>query len=132
MKRVIVIVLAGLSSALIFPQAIYASEADLIVPDFSPRQHYLLSIGIAVCIAGFIFGLIQYTRIKKIRAHKNMLDVAGTIYETCKTYLLQQGKFLALLFAFIGACIVFYFGVLDKMSVGNVVIILMWAVVGIL
>ncbi|MDR1292814.1 MAG: sodium-translocating pyrophosphatase [Clostridiales Family XIII bacterium] len=128
----IILLLTCISSVLIFPQAIYASEADLIVPDFSPQQHYLLSIGIIVCIAGFIFGLIQYTRIKKIRAHKSMLDVAGTIYETCKTYLLQQGKFLALLLAFIGACIVFYFGVLDKMPAGNVAIILMWAVIGIL
>ncbi|MDR1496049.1 MAG: sodium-translocating pyrophosphatase [Clostridiales Family XIII bacterium] len=129
MKKIVIV---SVFLLFLLPQVAYASEADLIIPNFAPEQHYLLLAGIAVCIAGFIFGLIQYTRIKKIRAHKSMLDVANTIYETCKTYLLQQGKFLGILLAFIGVCIVFYFGVLDKMPVGNVVIILAWAVIGIL
>jgi K(+)-stimulated pyrophosphate-energized sodium pump len=70
--------------------------------------------------------------VKKLRAHKSMLDVAHIIFETCKTYLIQQGKFLIILFAFIAACIAFYFGFLQEMGIGGVLLILSWTVVGIL
>jgi K(+)-stimulated pyrophosphate-energized sodium pump len=79
-----------------------------------------------------LFGLYQFNKVKKLEAHPAMLDVANTIYETCKTYLIQQGKFLAILFAFIGVCIAFYFGFLQQMPVGGVLFILMWTVIGIL
>jgi len=85
-----------------------------------------------VCILGMLFGLYQFNKVKKLEAHPAMLDVANTIYETCKTYLIQQGKFLAILFAFIGVCIAFYFGFLQQMPVGGVLFILMWTVIGIL
>jgi len=114
------------------PMFAFASEADLVLPKFEGTHFTILAIGIGVCICGLIFGLYQYTRIKKIRAHKSMLDVSSTIFETCKTYLIQQGKFLLLLLGFIGICIIFYFGILDRMGVGSVAIILLWTIIGIL
>ncbi len=114
------------------PTYAFASEADLIIPDFSPFQRTLLLVGIAVCVLGFLFGIYQFFKVRKLRAHKSMLDVAATIYETCKTYMIQQGKFLCLLLLFIGICIAFYFGVLDGMGAGRVLMILLWAVLGIL
>jgi K(+)-stimulated pyrophosphate-energized sodium pump len=128
-KRILFV--AGLIWLSIMPGFAFASEADLVLPKFSDLQFRLLLVGIAVCIAGFVFGLLQYRKVKKVRAHQSMLDVAGTIYETCKTYLLQQGKFLGILFVFIGACVVFYFGFLDHLPAGNVVLILAWTVLGI-
>ncbi|HQD91418.1 MAG TPA: sodium-translocating pyrophosphatase [Syntrophomonadaceae bacterium] len=123
-----------LSLPLIFlaPAMAFASEADLVVPALSEAQNNLLTIGIVVCVLGMIFGLFQFLKVKKLPAHQSMLDVAATIYETCKTYLIQQGKFLLILFAFIGICIAFYFGYLDQMPASKVLIILGWTVIGIL
>lgn len=110
----------------------FASEANLKIPELSSNQNSLLSIGILVCLFGLGFGVYQYLRVKKLKAHKSMLDVAQVIFETCKTYLLQQGKFLAILFLFIAVCIAFYFGGLMHNSFGGVVLILCWTVIGIL
>jgi K(+)-stimulated pyrophosphate-energized sodium pump len=81
-----------------------------------------------------MFGLYQFLKVKKIKAHKSMLDVAHVIYETGKTYLIQQGRFLAILFIFIGAAVAFYFGYLSDADFGfkGVAIILGWTVIGIL
>ncbi|MBK6878858.1 MAG: sodium-translocating pyrophosphatase [Ignavibacteria bacterium] len=117
---------------LMAPIAAMASEADLKIPELSAEQNALLTYGIGVCILGLIFGIIQYVNVKKLRAHKSMLDVANVIFETCKTYLLQQGKFLFILFVFIAACISFYFGYLQNQSFGGVLLILSWTVIGIL
>ncbi|MBK6504922.1 MAG: sodium-translocating pyrophosphatase [Ignavibacteria bacterium] len=117
---------------LMAPIAAMASEADLKIPELSADQNALLTYGIGVCILGLIFGIIQYINVKKLRAHKSMLDVANVIFETCKTYLLQQGKFLFILFVFIAACISFYFGYLQNQSFGGVLLILSWTVIGIL
>ncbi|HWP95703.1 MAG TPA: sodium-translocating pyrophosphatase [Syntrophomonadaceae bacterium] len=117
---------------LLSPAMAMASEANLKIPNLSQDQNNLLLLGIGVCILGMLFGLYQFTKVKKIAAHQSMLDVSQTIYETCKTYLIQQGKFLAILFVFIGACIAFYFGYLQKMEIGSVLFILMWTVIGIL
>jgi len=125
-------VLSSLAILLLTPALAMASEADLIIPQLSQSQNNILVAGIVVCILGMFFGFYQFQQVKKIHAHQSMLDVASTIYETCKTYLIQQGKFLAILFVFIGVCIAFYFGVLDKMPIGNVLFILMWTVIGIL
>lgn len=110
----------------------FASEADLKIPELSSNQNTLLMFGILVCVLGLIFGVIQYLKVKRLKAHKSMLDVAAIIFETCKTYLFQQGKFLAVLFIFIAVCIGFYFGFLEHNSFGGVVLILMWTVIGIL
>ncbi len=110
----------------------FASEADLKIPVLSGNQNSILIAGLLVCILGLGFGLYQFFHVKRLPAHKSMLDVAEIIFETCKTYLLQQGKFLAILFLFIAACVAFYFGFLQHNPIGGVLLILMWTVVGIL
>jgi len=114
------------------PSLALASEANLVIPHLEASQESLLIIGIAVCVLGMLFGWYQYKKVEKYQAHKTMLDVANTIYETCKIYLIQQGKFLIALFIIIGLCIAFYFGFLSQMPVGSVLFILMWTVIGIL
>lgn len=109
----------------------FASEADLKIPDLNANQNQLLYIGLLVCVLGLGFGVMQYLKVKKIRAHQSMLDVAAVIYSTCRAYLYQQGKFLVILFVFIGACIAFYYGFLQHAGVGGVALILMWTVIGI-
>ena len=116
----------------LLPLLATASEADLVIPDLTPAQNNLLLLGFVVCFLGLGFGLWQYLKVKNIRAHKAMLDVSQTIFETCKTYLLQQGKFLIILEVFIAICIAFYFGYLQGNGVGTVALILLWSVVGIL
>ncbi len=127
MKRFITLIAMALTA---FP--VFASEADLKIPSLSPDQNNLLLFGFVICILGLLFGFYQFSMVKKLKAHKNMLDVAHIIFETCKTYLIQQGKFLVILFAFIAACIAFYFGFLEHMGFGGVLLILMWSVIGIL
>ena len=127
--------LRSLLAALILvclPVTSYASEADLVIPQLSSSQNSLLMVGLGVCLLGMLFGFYQFNKVKKFQAHQSMLDVANTIYETCKTYLIQQGKFLFLLLVFIGACIAFYFGALEGKGVGGVAVILLWSVIGIL
>ncbi|MBK7445475.1 MAG: sodium-translocating pyrophosphatase [Ignavibacteria bacterium] len=117
---------------IIAPVMTFASEANLKIPELNKDQNQLLIYGIFVCLLGVLFGVYQYMAVKKLPAHKSMLEVSQVIFETCKTYLLQQGKFLFILFLFIGACIAFYFGILQGESFGGVALILMWTVVGIL
>ncbi|MCR4437003.1 MAG: sodium-translocating pyrophosphatase [Clostridiales bacterium] len=127
-----VISLCSLLLVLISPVMAFASEADLKVPELSPSQNSLLMFGLVICLLGMVFGLYQFMKVKKLKAHQSMLDVANTIYETCKTYLIQQGKFLCILLLFIGACIAFYFGFLQGKGIGDVLLILLWTVLGIL
>ena len=113
----------------------FASEADLIVPrikDIAPDSYSLLLVGIGISVLGLVFGLFEFLKIRKLEVHKVMEDVGNTIFETCKTYLIQQGKFLAVLEFLIAICIAFYFGYLRQMSLGSVLTILGWSVIGIL
>lgn len=113
----------------------FASEADLVVPNIkaiSTDSFNLLLAGIVVSAIGVIFGFIEFLRVKKLDVHEVMANVGNTIFETCKTYLIQQGKFLLILEALIGLCIAFYFGFLEEMNLTNVLIILGWSVIGIL
>jgi len=93
-------------------------EANLRLPDLSRvtflgvNGHKLLTIGIAFCIFGLLFGLAIYTRLRNLPVHRSMKEMSELIYETCKTYLVTQGKFLLLLWVFIAVVIVLYFGVL--------------------
>lgn len=122
------VLLAGISP-------VFASEADLVVPKIqavNPDFFNYLLIGIAISVAGLVFGFIEFLRIKKLDVHSCMADVGNTIFETCKTYLVQQGKFLFVLEVLIGLCIAFYFGYLQKMPLTHVLIILGWSVIGIL
>ncbi|AKB83276.1 Pyrophosphate-energized proton pump [Methanosarcina barkeri 3] len=124
--------LIGLTIMSLTPAIAAASEANLKIPNLSQEQNNLLLWGIVVCVLGMLFGLYQFMKVKKIGAHQSMLDVADTIYETCKTYLIQQGKLLCILFVFIGLCIAFYFGFLQKMHLSGVLLIMAWTVLGIL
>lgn len=128
MKRTVTIL-----TALLLPFLSMASEANLVIPA-GIREESLLYWGFLITIAGFMFGLYQFLKVKKIGAHKSMLDVAQVIFETAKTYLIQQGKFLLILFAFIGAAVAFYFGWLSEahFGFGGVLMILGWTVIGIL
>ena len=132
LKKTTKVLLTSTLLVTITPLTAFASEADLVTPELSKSQNNMLYVGMLVCILGMLFGLFQFIRVRKIKAHKSMLDVADTIYETCKTYLIQQGKFLALLLVFIGLCIAFYFGFLQDKGIGGVILILAWTVVGIL
>ena len=116
-----------------------ASEADLVVPSIKGMGgcacsfgYNLLLIGLGISVVGLIFGLVEFLKIKKLEVHKAMDEVGNTIFETCKTYLIQQGKFLFVLEVLIGLCIAFYFGYLQKMGIGGVLTILGWSVIGIL
>ena len=112
----------------------YASEASLVVPNIkeSPFDYNLLLVGIVIALLGVVFGLIEFLKIKKIQVHPIMESVGNTIFETCKTYLVQQGKFLIILEVIIGICIAYYFGVLENMGAKGVGLILLWSVIGIL
>lgn len=131
--------LLGILTAFILPALSFASEADLVIPEEIKSQS-ILYWGFLITILGFLFGYYQFIKVRKLRAHKSMLDVAQVIFETSKTYLIQQGKFLLVLFAFIGVAVAFYFGFLSKdpetgenlFGVGGVLMILGWTVVGIL
>ena len=112
--------------------AAFASELELQLPNLEPGQRQLLFIGLGVCVLGMLFGLVMFNQVKKLPAHKSMLDVSAIIYETCKTYLLQQGRLLMVLEAFIAACIVYYFGVLQHLGAARVVTIILFSIVGIL
>jgi K(+)-stimulated pyrophosphate-energized sodium pump len=93
----------------------------------------LMYLGLIVCAIGLLFGLVQYTQIKSLPVHKSMAAVSDTIWETCKTYLLQQGKFLILLWVLVGICVAYYFGGLQEgFGVGKVAVILAASVLGIL
>jgi len=117
---------------LLLASPLLASEAELNIPELTPGQNSLLMAGLVICILGMIFGLFMYAKVKNMPAHKSMLDIADVIFQTCKTYLVQQGKLLIILEIFIGACIVYYFGVLQKMHLSGVLLILAWSVIGIL
>lgn len=116
----------------------FASEVELKIPDFSSVTYggipgtTILLLGIVIALLGMAFGYFEFTRTKKLPAHQAMLDISSLIYETCKTYLIQQGKLLILLEAFIGSCIFYYFYVLQQLPLPKVLLIFSWSVVGIL
>ena len=104
---------AFLLSLFVMTGTAFAGEADLVVPNIAqdpksyqlliigiaqdPKSYQLLIIGIVISVLGLIFGLIEYLKVKSIPVHKSMADIGNLIFETCKTYLIQQGKFLILL-----------------------------------
>ena len=114
-------------------------EAGLKVPDLTQATffngaidgHKLLMWGILFCIFGLIFGLAMYVRLKNLPVHRSMREMSELIWETCKTYLITQGKFLLLLESFIAVIIILYFGVLRHMDALQVFIILLFSIIGI-
>lgn len=118
-----------------------ASEVDIPIPELTSKftisglsflGRDLLILGLVVCAVGGLFGLIQYVQVKKLPAHKSMLDVSLIIWETCKTYLIQQGKFLVILESIIGVCIFYYFMGLKQLGFSKTFFIFVWSIVGIL
>ncbi|MGD0820951.1 MAG: sodium-translocating pyrophosphatase [Desulfomonilia bacterium] len=118
----------------------FAGEADIKLPDLSNVAFIgntlggltILNIGLVVCAIGLLFGLMQYVQTKNLPAHASMLSVSNTIWETCKTYLAQQGKFLAGLWVLIAACIVYYFYGLQGAPASSIIIILICSIAGIM
>ncbi len=115
-------------------------EANLILPDLSQVRfgslgnldgHTLLSLGLIVTLAGLGFGLVIFLQLQRLPVHRSMREISELIYETCKTYLITQGRFILLLELFIGAVIVLYFGVLLQFPAMKVAIILAFSLVGI-
>jgi K(+)-stimulated pyrophosphate-energized sodium pump len=137
---------AGCIAILLSATAAYAyaapetagGEANLKLPDLSSvnflgiNGHKLLLFGILFCVFGLAFGLAIYTKLKNLPVHRAMREISELIYETCKTYLITQGKFLLLLEAFIAVVIVLYFGVLLHYEAARVIIILAFSMVGIM
>jgi K(+)-stimulated pyrophosphate-energized sodium pump len=114
------------------------SEADLVLPDLGSATFLggisgdrLLMGGMLVCVLGLLFGLGMYVQLKNLPVHRAMLEISELIYETCKTYLVTQGKFILLLELFIGTIMVVYFGVLRGFDAFRVVIIILASLVGI-
>ncbi len=113
------------------------SEIDLVIPDL--RQvaflgtdgHTLLLFGLGVCVLGLVFGIVIYGQLKNLPVHRSMREISELIYETCKTYLITQGRFILILECFIGAIMVVYFGVLQRMPAYKVATIILFSLVGI-
>ena len=121
-----------------FAQSHGGGEANLVLPDLSQVTffggidgHRLLLFGIVICLLGLGFGLAIYMNLQKLPVHRAMREISELIYETCKTYLITQGKFILILEIFIGAVIVLYFGLLSGMEPFRVAIILAFSLVGI-
>jgi K(+)-stimulated pyrophosphate-energized sodium pump len=117
--------------------AFAGGEADLVIPPLEQTflgmtGHQLLLIGLGICVLGIVFGLVQYAQIRNLPVHKSMLEISELIYETCKTYLMTQIKFIAILWAFIAVIMVWYFKFMAHMSWGKVAVILVFSVIGIL
>ena len=130
-----------LSALLLSAASLHASDADLKIPPLDV-VHFtylgnisgfaLMYAGIAICALGALFGLMQYGQTKKLPVHRLMASVSQTIWETCKTYLFQQGKFMAGLWLLIACCIFGYFSLLEHLPLGEVTVILVCSILGIL
>ncbi|MBO4307025.1 MAG: sodium-translocating pyrophosphatase [Bacteroidales bacterium] len=121
-------------AAITLPMLSFASEADLVMPEgfSSSPDTKILYWGFLIVGLGLLFGFWQFSKVRKLNAHKSMLEIGNVIFKTCATYLKQQGKFLIILFLFIGAAIALYFGVLSEMKAGGVFLVLAWTIIGIL
>jgi K(+)-stimulated pyrophosphate-energized sodium pump len=133
-------VLAMLLLAAAFP-ALASSEANLVLPNLRDATlasflggvsgGHLLTYGLFVCIAGLVFGAVIYGQVKAMPVHRSMAEVSELIYETCKTYMLTQGRFILLLECFIGVIIIAYFGWVQQMAATEVALILAFSLIGI-
>jgi K(+)-stimulated pyrophosphate-energized sodium pump len=136
LKRVALFGLMALFAILSATPA-FASEADLVMPDLGSQEflgingHDLLLGGLVVCFLGLLFGVFMYVQLKNLPVHRSMRDISELIYETCKTYLVTQGKFILLLEAFIGIVIFIYFYNLRDFPLAKVITILLFSLVGI-
>ena len=141
-RRPLWIAAAALAAAFIGADLAAASEASLKLPSFREPVFFggsttgagILIWGLVVCALGMGFGLLQYTQLRNLPVHKSMLEISELIYATCQQYLITQGKFIVVLWLFIGSVIVLYFGYLvddPDMTAFRVAIILAFSLVGI-
>jgi K(+)-stimulated pyrophosphate-energized sodium pump len=135
---ILMLALAACSAPALAQQPHGGGEASLVLPDLDQATFFggiggrtLLMTGLLVCALGMLFGLMMYTRLKNLPVHRAMLEVSELIWETCKTYLITQGKFLLILEIFIGLIIIVYFGLLQHFDAMRVLIILLFSLVGI-
>ena len=119
------------------PAAAGGGEANLALPNLAQATFLnllsgkqLLGIGLLIALAGLAFGIVRFVQVKRLPVHAAMRAVSDLIYETCKAYLIQQGKFLLVLWAFIGAVILVYFKFLAGLSWGRVAIVLAFSLIG--
>jgi K(+)-stimulated pyrophosphate-energized sodium pump len=120
-RRLLPPMLGAAAFVLAAPVVTFASEADLILPDlnnpdqkfFGMTGHALLTLGLGVALLGIVFGMVIYAQLKRLAVHQSMREVSDLIYETCKTYLLNQGRFILILWVCIAAVLVAYFGFLS-------------------
>jgi K(+)-stimulated pyrophosphate-energized sodium pump len=128
---------AAAAVALLLAPAAFADESRLVLPDLASVRFLgvsgsaLLSAGLVVCALGLLFGIAIYRQLKALPVHKSMLEVSELIYETCKTYLITQGKFILVLEVFIGIIMVIYFGALRQLGAIKVITILIFSLIGI-
>jgi K(+)-stimulated pyrophosphate-energized sodium pump len=123
-----------------FTPSLRASESDIHIPDLNAVSFMggsltgsaVLLTGLVVCVIGMVFGWMQYFQTRNLPVHSSMASVSNIIWETCKTYLAQQGKFLVVLWVLIAVCMTYYFSALSGQSTGHVVVILLASVLGIL
>jgi K(+)-stimulated pyrophosphate-energized sodium pump len=104
----------ALAASFLAPTVASASEADLVIPPLGAGNITMLLIGMAVCVAGILWGYKIFVELRNRPVHGSMRDISELIYETCKTYLFTQGKFIAILWVFIGAVMIYYFGFLAE------------------
>ncbi len=140
-KKIKEVAFGTLALLLLMSSQAFASEIDLKIPSldvvyniwgYSVTGSQILLYGLGVCLIGLLFGLGEFFGIKKMPAHKAMLDVSHTIYETCKTYMKQQAKLLIVLEMFIAVCIFYYFYYLNATPLPKVMTVLAWSILGIL
>src|SRR5581483_6421298 len=119
----------------------FAGEADIKIPPLDQvsfpglggiHGSTLMYLGLVVCLIGAAFGLVQYMQTKALPVHESMANVSNTIWETCKTYLFTQGKFLAILWVLIASCMAYYFLGLQHEEFCKGFIILLCSILGIL
>ncbi|MDR1195196.1 MAG: sodium-translocating pyrophosphatase [Endomicrobium sp.] len=118
----------------------FASEADLVIPDLASISFFgnmingksLLLFGFLICIFGLCFGIYHFLGIKNLPVHKSMKEISELIYETCKTYLITQGKFIIILEALLAVIIIVYFGALQHFAAFKVTAIVLCSIIGIL
>ncbi len=137
MNKCLMLFFLTLGAALMHSPLALGSEMDLILPDLSSVSFLgypgstLLMAGLGVCLLGMIFGVVIYSQVKRMPVHRSMKEISELIYETCKTYLITQGKFILILELFIGTIMVIYFGVLRHYDPTKVAVILLFSLIGI-
>jgi K(+)-stimulated pyrophosphate-energized sodium pump len=131
-----------LFSMILLVSPAFAGEADIVLPDLTTVSFNvfggalggvsIMYFGLVICVVGLIFAIMQARHTKNLPAHKAMLDVSNIIWETCKSYLFQQGKFLIILWTLIAICMIYYFVGLSHRGIGDMIIILACSILGIL